>query len=347
MANRREALAISQELGDEELILASQMTLWRSLGGSNGPALAAQIERQLRERRDLHALNEHFFALMWAHRAWGNLERAIEYCDAGIQLASELGIPPVQYNTLKALSFIDLGRYDEAWTALEAEIGGEGHPFGRAMQTLGASVYLLDLLAYDRALVSIRDAITQAIQVQRTWMRRWGQELLILALVRSGQLDMLQLEAATSDLRAMGFALPPLIRAEVAFDEGRLEEAHSYAEAALTADDQKTHVLDRVSLLIVQARIALRLGRLEDAIQLTESALGVARRTGALPLTWRIHAVRADIFDALGVDLAASEARESAEQIVRLLAANVPDPQLRAGFLSNALAMVITQAQRV
>jgi class 3 adenylate cyclase len=336
MKNRREALAISEELGDDELIIESKLTLWRSLERKQGERLSEELVSQLKERNALHQLNELYFGLMWAHRDWGNLERAVEICDAGIQLADELGVPPVQYPTLKALSLLRLGRYGEAWDALQREVADSEHPFGRAMQGIGEGVYLLDLLAYDKAIAVLEDVIERAKQVQRAWMRRWAWNLLVQALGRAGRLDAVELQAAIDDLAAIGVVLYPEVLAEALLSMGRAPEALEHIDAAAAAERAAAFSWDLADALALQSRILAELGRREDALAEADEALRLAEEMRGSPLVWRVQAIRAGLLASLGDETAAREASRSAADVVRELAGTIPDAELKQTFLDGA-----------
>jgi len=100
----------------------------------------ALLER-IKALRDPLRLKEYYFYLMWHYLRIGEFERGVETCDLGIKLADELGAKPVQYNTIKALALINLGRYGKAWDALQMEVTEEA--FGSAMQQYGLAFYLM------------------------------------------------------------------------------------------------------------------------------------------------------------------------------------------------------------
>jgi tetratricopeptide (TPR) repeat protein len=336
LKNRHEALAISEDIGDDELIVESKLTLWRSLGRRQSESLSEELVRELQERNALHKLNELYFGLMWAHRDWGNLERAVEICDAGIRLAGELGIPPVQYPTLKALSLIRLGRYDQAWEALQQEVADSEHPFGRAMQGIGEGIYLLDLLAYEKAIVVLEDVIERAKQVQRAWMRRWAWNLLVQALARSGRLDEAGLQDAIQDLASIGVVLYPEVMAEALLSEGRLDEALEQVGVAASAERDAGYSWDLAEDLELQARILIEMERAGDALAYADEALRLAEAMHGRPLVWRVQATRAQALAALGDRNAAGQAYRLALDVVRELAEAIPEAGLRQRFLEGA-----------
>jgi class 3 adenylate cyclase/tetratricopeptide (TPR) repeat protein len=344
LINRREALAISEEMGDEDLILESKLAIWRTLSRPQAEAMGDELERALRERSDLHRLNELYFGLMWAHWSWGNLEHAVEACDAGIRLAAEIGVPPVQYPSLKALALMGLGRYGEAWEALQQEVAGEGHPLGHAMQGLVEGMYLLDLLAYDRAVEVLEDTIERGRRVQRAWIQEDARMLIVLALARAGRVDdpmlsrMLETPLYPGDFSAQAGST------ELALARGAPEDALRQIEPAIIQSREKGNDPYLSEGLEIHARIFLRLARLDEALASADEALGLAEKMHALPYAWRAQQTRGDVLQSLGRDAEATEARQAAAAIVRQIADSIPDSEIRETFLAGErVAMVLNQ----
>ena len=113
--------------------------------------IAAALER----RGDLIALNEHLFDSMWTYWRAARFADCVACCDRATALAARLGIPPVQYGTIKSFALVDLGRFDEAWQALEQEVADDEHPFGQAFQHLGRTCWYAAAGDFERV---IRDA---------------------------------------------------------------------------------------------------------------------------------------------------------------------------------------------
>jgi tetratricopeptide (TPR) repeat protein len=126
--NVNRALAIARELGDEDLEIDALRGTSRM--GTIADRLGT-IERIALERPgDLIALNEHLFDAMWTYWRSGHFMDCVACCDRATALAGRLGIPPVQYGTIKSFALVDLGRFDAAWEALEQEVADDEHPFG-------------------------------------------------------------------------------------------------------------------------------------------------------------------------------------------------------------------------
>ena len=106
-----EALRLAQEIGDERLALEARMAVWRFAPMKQSVAEAEAVMAELEARGDLAMLNRLLFDQMWRLLVLGDLERGLATCDRGIDLAARLGLPPVQYPTLKAFNLMTLGRF--------------------------------------------------------------------------------------------------------------------------------------------------------------------------------------------------------------------------------------------
>ena len=186
-ADAKEALALSLELGDEELILESKMALLGSASEREQAEIGDGVLDELQKRRDLVRLNRSYFFLMWTHYNLGNFDRAVDCCDAGIEVAAKLDVPPVMYPTLKAFALLGLGRYEEAWESLQHEIADDANPFGRTFRDIGIAMYLLEVAAYTQAAARFEQLVERAERLRRGWLREWARLLLVRSLIRAGQ----------------------------------------------------------------------------------------------------------------------------------------------------------------
>ena len=136
-------------------------------------------------RGDLIALNEHLFNSMWTYWGAAQFLDCIACCERATALAGRLGIPPVQYGTIKSFALVDLGRFDEAWQALEQEVADDEHPFGQAFQHLGRTFWYAGAGDFERVIRDIPRIRADAAKLQRTWMIPWADKLLASAIVAS------------------------------------------------------------------------------------------------------------------------------------------------------------------
>lgn len=344
-ANADEALALSQEIGDEDLIIDSKLAPFPYLRGLDAEEERELID-QLEARHDLLRLKDFYYRLMWMHLGRGHYERSIECCDAGIKLASETGVPPVQYPTIKALALMNLGRYGEAYTSLQNEVAGPEHALGTAMKALGTGVYCLELMAYDRASEICGQVLDQARRLRRAWMRRWCQAVLAKSLIRAGRLDRAGLDSITQDLESIGSTLPEEVLAELLLSEGRLEEALQAAERSASLAEERSGKPGELAALELKLRVLLRQDRPADAIRLADELLPMAEGMSYLPMVWRLRAAGAQAQAALGNRAAASEEYQSAATVIQRLADTIPDAGLKAGFMADPLVASILAAAR-
>jgi hypothetical protein len=342
-ANVREAYALSVDLGDEEAILESRLALWEYLTGEEAGAEGDRLVQVLRERRDLARLNSHLFRLMWRHLEWGNFARCIEVCDVGFRTAAEIGVPPVQYATVRGLALLALGRYGEAWEAIEAEVSGKDHPFGRAHRDLGRGVFYLELDDDQRAVEALRDAIAESRAVHRAWMIRWGHALLARALIRLGRLDDAERSIAAVGLDATDRGA--VVVGELRLARGERDVALTWVDGYLALAKERHQRPDVLVGTDLKLRVLLALDRCAEAAALADDALGLADQLGHAAMAWRIRWARAQALGRLGD--AAGSARDATEaaSIIRGLAATVHDLDLRRRYLAHpAVASVLGAA---
>ena len=137
IANARRALAIARELKDDNLEVDALRAANRVEINDDRIATFERIAQSLERRGDLIALNEHLFDSMWGYWRGARFTDCVACCERATALAARLGIPPVQYGTIKSFALIEQGRFDAAWQALEEEVADVEHPFGQAFQHLG------------------------------------------------------------------------------------------------------------------------------------------------------------------------------------------------------------------
>ncbi len=333
--NAREALAISHQIGNEELILDCELATWRSETRQEAEARSARLVRQLKDRHELFRLNSLYFSMMWAQLAWGEFDRAVETCDLGIRLAEEIGVPPVQYPTLKAFALLRLGRYGEAWEALHREVTDPDHLLGQAMQALGIGLYYLELQAYEQAVEVFRDLLQRAKQLRRAWMTEWGTALLARSLLRARRLDADALEEIKEGLRVLGLQVPHDVTAEILLAEGKTKAALVEVEAAVVEAKKGNRTADLLDGLELQVRVLLDLGRTNEGLNLVEDACRMAEERHALSMVWRLLALKGRALSNAEDSAGAREALSAAAATVRRVGDSISDPQLKRGFFAS------------
>jgi tetratricopeptide (TPR) repeat protein len=298
---------------------------------------AEALAQELEARGDLTALNALRFDQMVRYALWGDFERGLATCERGFDVAARLGVPPVQYATIKAGCLLLLGRYGEAWRALQAEVADEAHPFGRAFRELGEGQYLCELAAYERAAATLRRVAEQATRLSRVWLRRAAESWLAVAALRAGALDRAWARGVWDELDTYWSSLPTVAAtAEILLAEGDAGAALAAAEQA-AGQAQALDLRPRATALAeLRSRALLRLGRPEEALAAADEALPLAEAMRYRPMVWRLRAARAAALASLGRHEEAAAARGAAAALVRELAESIEDEALRRGFLANA-----------
>jgi len=339
IANMEEAVRLAEEVGDEGLILDSTQVRLRFLSPREAHSEGQELLDRLKSRRDPLRLKEHYFHLMWHYRSVGEFSRGVEACDKGIGLAEQLGVPPVQYPTLKALALVNLGRYGDAWDALQCEITEE--PLGYVMQQYGMVFFLADLLAFEEAAVQARKVVTLSSKLDRAWMRTGVQNLCVSALARSSSLNDDTLAEVEQDVLSYGGTLGKGTMAEVMLMEGSPGEALVLADDLCTARKQSGSILGWIPALELKLRTLLALDDADEALVVADEAVSQAEETGYQSIAWRILAGRARARSATGDAGGAMADYRAASSIIRRLAETITDAELRQGFETSPLVTPI------
>lgn len=345
--NGREAIRLSQELGDESLRIEVGLWGWFLLTQDRDKAeiWSRELVQLLTSRGDDARLNLHYFWLMWSYLQWGDLQRCIEIVEAATRLALRIGVPPVQYPTIKALALLNLGRFGEARAALDDEVADDAHPFGRAQRDSGMATFLYELRSFERAAALFRDVDDQARRVSRPWMQLSARAGLVNSLVHLDRIG----EAKAIEMRvgypSYFWPFQADSRVELALADGRADEAYGLAEEAATEGEKHKAWLAWARAREAMVRASLRLDRFDAAIAVADGALVIAQRRSFLPLVWRLRAGKAIASERLSraADAAAEYAR--AANILRALANSIDDIELRQVFLTDRdVANVLAKA---
>ncbi|MFN8445646.1 MAG: AAA family ATPase [Caldilineaceae bacterium] len=359
LAQVEEAVALSQEVGNEQLILESNTSLIFALrllerypeAEAQGEALLNRPEAQ----RNLPLRKEIYYELIWVHYFQGNYGRCIVCCDGAIQIAHEIGAPPVQYPTTKALSLLWLGRYEEAWLALQQEVVDESHHLGIAFQELGIGIYYLELLEYSKASAIFEHIIHQARRLRRVWMENWAMGLLAKAKIRSGRFEPSDLAGMSHDLaqvaivsvESMIAALAAVMVGEIALTAGQLEDALQHAEMFAARAQRLGLRHDTLRAVELQIRVLLQMDQAEVALRLADTSISSAERMSYSPLVWQLRVRKAQALARLGENAAARLEYQAAAVVIKQLSATIGNVELQRGFLADPLVASILAATQI
>ena len=335
-ANADRALAIARELSDGDLEVDALRAAHRMGTVTARREGIERIATALERRGDLVALNEHLFDAMWTYWRTGHFMDCVACSDRATALAGRLGIPPVQYGTIKSFALVDLGRFDEAWEALEREVADDEHPFGQAFQRLGRTFWYAGAGDYARVIRDIPQVFADARALQRTWMIPWADNLLASAIVASNPEGTSEatlraaVETAGGRLTDDGLVAAQLLAGDA--------EA-SLAECARRLPELEAEGQTRAYWTTEELRIRalLALGRFADVRDAVDAALAVVGMLGWRSLAWRLRASRAAALGGLGDEQEAAE-RRTAVDLLMAVAGTLNDPSARSRFLSQRIA---------
>ena len=141
------------------------------------------------EARDLPKLNLALFTVLAMRLRWGDFVEAIKHADRATLVAAQLGVPPVQYPTFRAIGLLGLGRYAEAWASLQREIVDDEHPFGRLVRDLGVGLLRAELFDNAGAVDLLTDVANRGRELRRIWIEDWAEAVKAVALARLGRLE--------------------------------------------------------------------------------------------------------------------------------------------------------------
>ncbi|HEY6282758.1 MAG TPA: hypothetical protein VIW22_02410, partial [Nitrososphaerales archaeon] len=345
LENAKQAVALSRETGDPELVLEAELVSWHEGPKREAEERGKTLARKLKERNDLFRLNGLYFGLMWRQLDWGEYESLVTTCDAAIRLADEIGVLPVQYPTLKAMALLQLGRYGEAWESLQREVVDSAHPFGQAMQALGMAEYFWEIQDFDDASAACRDLQRRAASLRRAWMSRWAAGLLARTLARSEELNRSTRDEIKREVERLQGRVPHEVLAEILLAEGKAEEALSKARAFAEEARTTEHVTHLLLAFELQARALLYLGRPSDADVLTQEACRLATERGNLSIGWRLLDLRGRTLQRLGDQEGAQQAFKEAGSIVHRIGNTIPDSHKSKFFESALVASALKESQ--
>jgi hypothetical protein len=360
--NTERALAIARELGDEELEIDALGAAGRTATNDFRRQHAERIAAALERRGDLIALNEHLFILMWTYYYAADFTGCVSLCDRATALAGRLGIPPVQYGTLKSCALLDLGRFDAAWHALEQEVADDAHPFGRAFQRYGRIIWYRAAGDPERVLREVPVLLSEVRALKRMWMVPEIEASLARAIVATHP-GGTNVETLTAAVRAAGgdvdqvalgridrfhpgvFGQQLMHRGALAGEALILAQLHAGnaaaalegCERAISQLDAEAHVRARCIIEELRIRALLALGRFAAVCDAVDAAGAVVAPLGWQSLLWRLGGSRVAALQGFGDERAAAE-RRAAVEVLMAVAGSLSDTSARTRFLSQPAA---------
>jgi hypothetical protein len=342
--NLAEARAIGEALDDEQIRLdCASMSLRAALFSPIEFELRAEeILKRLEALRDPLRLKEHLFWMIVPVRNAGHLKRSVEVCDRAIALADQLGVPPVQYPTFKAIGLAALGRYDEAWASIGQEVVHGSYRFGAALQRWGYFQIRHVLGDIDALLAEFPALVAESRALNRVWMVQSLTDSLVIAGARAGRHD----EAARLVAAHAAEAKPGrLARAHAAFAAGDFTGALAQATAVRDRLESANHGVPAADAAELVVSALLALARHEDARDEAGRRVAFCETSDYRSMLWRLLALRCRAQRALGATDEAERDRAAAAALLAALADRTPDAALRRTFLAQPLAAGLLQEQ--
>jgi class 3 adenylate cyclase/tetratricopeptide (TPR) repeat protein len=335
-ANAQRALMIARELGDENLEVDALRAAGRMEVSEDRLGVIERIAKSLEKRGDLIALNEHLFDSIWAYWRGARFTQCVACCERATALATRLGIPPVQYGTLKSFALIELGQFDQAWQALEQEVADDEHPFGRAFQHLGRCLWHAAAGDFEWVLKHAPRIFGDATALQRIWMPPFAESMIARAIIASQPAGVSE-EQLRADIESAGgrFAEDAVIAAHLR--AGNAEAALSACTDRLAELDSQARIRSRWLVQEMKTRALLALGRLAEARQAVDTALAATQSANWRMLEWRLRGLRAVALQRLG-DAGAEAEKGAARQQLMEVAGTLGKVALRAKFLAQPQA---------
>ena len=334
--NARRALAIARELGDDNLEVDALRAGNRTEITDDRLGVIERISQSLERRGDLIALNEHLFDSMWTYWRGMRFDACVQCCDRATALAARLGVPPVQYGTIKSFALLELGRFDAAWQALEQEVADADHPFGRAFQHLGRTWWHAAAGDPGRVLADAPRIFTEAKALQRTWMLPWAERMIAQALIDTSREGTVEAELERA-VEAAGGRLVDETRIAAQLCAGNAAGALRSCDELIPRLAAQSRLRPRWLAEEMRLRALLALGRFDDARQAAEAGLAIVTAAGWRLLEWRLRGARAAALAALG-DPTAPDERRRAGAVLMDVAGTLTSVDLRAKFLAQPAA---------
>ncbi len=336
MANLEEAEQIARETGNDLIELdAATMRLNTNMYKSTDNFGEVTLERLLK-KRDPVRTNALYFRMMWAALSVGRLERCVEICDAGIELAYRIGGLPVQYPSIKALALMELGRFNDAWQACGEEIADEDHRFGAALQDMIRFLFELDCGDYDAALKRGPVVIDEAHALSRAWMLGWISNACGLAQAVVPD-DQGKRAAFQQLIEQTGMSVRSTGLAGQLIAEGEYQEAIERLEKQISRDDRGFRTRDNTTTFLLLTQANMLHGNHRSAFEIGKQGIELCQQHNFDYTLWQLLALTAQAGEACGEADAASDLEQALELHSRI-AQTIENAAYREAFVSGPLA---------
>lgn len=345
--NAEQAYEASRAIEDEQLRLEADLAMFYTDPFAERPERGRVLLEELEAQGNLSRLNYLLFGMMFVTLGTGDLEETVELCDRGIAVAARIGVPPVQYPTIKGIALARLGRIDESLTSLDNEVADEAHRLGRAFREVGRAILHMELQDFSST-VRILDQDRPLIEeLARAWMQDTMHMLFARAASKGGLLDEMSLDSTLEylggreptmtgmSLRGMRSPTASMALAEYALATGEPKRALELADEA----EDRAHAYGRrpenAMALELIARIRISEGDWEAALRAARTGIELAHEIGYRPMLWQLLALQENALDGLDRADEARQARAKAAEVVLAIAGTVSDEELRDTFLSS------------
>lgn len=336
--NLDEAEQIARETGNEDIEIDAATIRLNTQMYKETDEYGEVVLEKLLNRRDPIRLNAHYFRMMWSALGAGRLERCVEICDAGTELAYRIGTLPVQYPSIKAMALMELGLFADAWQSIDEEIADEEHRFGAALQALSRFQFEINCGAIDEALGRAPHLISEAKFLSRAWMLSWVSNSLAYIqpwicedkekLKKVNQL----IEETGAHPGAVGTAALNLV-------SGDNEKCIRGLEGIVETDGLVLQVRNRCSAILLMSQALLTNDTPDLALETIKEGIEICQNHYMRHTLWQMKAIEAQVHKALGDEKSAVDSQHEAVRLHTEIADTIQDEAYNNTFRNGVMAM--------
>jgi tetratricopeptide (TPR) repeat protein len=343
-ANVREAHQIAQASGDEGLELEAQrLGLQIHILPAGETELESEnIRNRILARRDPLQLKEFLFWMMWQMYHLGKAKRAVEVSTEDIELSEELGLPPVQYPTIRGLAHIDLGQFQDAHTSISGEVTSGEYRFGRAFQNYGFALFYYHLNDFDKAFQIILDLIPELVALKRNWMiealaNQIGRDIFSMPQnIQSRARDLF--DALVLAITNQGGEKVISFEVQVLMGDD-FDEAISQLQATTQKLEKSPNRRQWIEMEAVLQRLYLKQKRWSDLVEPKETVFQFVEHSELNRQQWKLFALRArGNLETGQIDKAKADAQRARDCFEDILE-TIPSQDLQETFKAHPMAL--------